>query len=245
MVKQVFVYIDAENLAFDTVKAKVLEIKKLEPNYSGKIYGSKESSKNSIQFCLLEGYDFVETSVLSPIKKNLSDSKIIVDCMYDVMTKQVDKVYMLSNDTDFLPLIYTLKKLHIDVFALNVHQQTDTLSSTYELNSELRELGFYSNKNMSVWDNMFNGIKSLVGDRYADDVILEHIDIKVRKFITSLGFKYGVAVLAAADSMDKRNWSYYTVKEIIDSANIEFNDRELADLYIRKIYGFIPKVWNY
>lgn len=245
MTRQAYVYIDAENLSFNTVKERVTEIKKVDPNYVGKIYGSKESSRNSIQYCLLEGYDFIETSVLSPIKKNLSDSKIIVDCMYDVMTKQVDKVYMLSNDTDFLPLVYTLKKLHIEVIALNVRQSEETLPSTYELNSELRTTGFYGNKNVNVWDNMFNGIKTWIGDKYSDDIILEHIDTRIRKFIVALGTELGEEVLIALDNLDRHDWSFYTVRDSIAGTGVSITDKDLADRYIRKVYGFIPKKWTY
>lgn len=238
------VYIDAENLSYDTVKQKVSDIKQSNSRIYGKVYGSKESVRNSIQYCLLEGFEFVETSILSPTKKNLADTKIIVDCMYDVLvlaSNNVKKVYMISNDNDFLPLIYTLRKMNIEVETSLIKRNEDIqVVGTKELNRELRNANFYSNKNLDVYGCMYDNIINVVGDVYSDDVICEHISVKTNKFILKMADLYGKDIMDQLEKLDRHYWSFKSVMGVLKISD-ETEIYKIADIYTRKIYGFIPK----
>lgn len=245
------VYVDAENLSLTTIQKEIEQIK-LHGPITGKVYGSKESIGKCITFCLLEGFEFVETSVLSPTKKNLADSKLIVDCMYDVFKigpANIEKVYILSNDNDFLPLIYTLLKMNVSVVSSLIDSVilkdcvSNTIPSTKTLNSYLKEIGFYSNKNNNLFGNMYQSIIDVTSDRFSYDIIEEHIVLKCQKFIKNMELEFGSEVGELLREIDPKDWSLDEVLNIISSVCVLDNSNRfyVEDTYIRLIYGFIRK----
>lgn len=243
-------YIDGENVSRDIIIDTIDGIKdKLDQNekFIGRLYGSREFVKNAITPCLIRGVVFVETSVLSVSKKNVADMKIIIDCMCDVSSycnsSKSCEVFLLTKDTDFFPLIFKLIELGIDVKTPLLSLTRDDLSqnSRNVLDSYLKEEGFYSNKNLNYLNNIYDEIKSFVGDKFSDEIIEAHIDVHTKKFFKWLDQKF---------SLDDSSHKFYTTLKDFSLADLinklGITDKEILDEiylnYTQKIFGYIPKI---
>ena len=80
-----FLYIDGENISKADIMSSVTDfIQSLGATdiFVGKLYGNRDVVKSSVPFCLSKGLTFVETSTISSSKKNITDMKITVDCIF-------------------------------------------------------------------------------------------------------------------------------------------------------------------
>lgn len=115
------VYADAENLGkVDFVEAVTSLRSNLENNECivGKFYGGLSSLNGMVAVGRDLGFTFIETSSMTTRKKNLADMSLTVDCLSDVLSQQfseISEVVLLSQDCDFLPLVYKLKSFGFKV----------------------------------------------------------------------------------------------------------------------------------
>lgn len=244
-----FLYIDGENLSKETivdfVDGFVSSLDKTD-TLVGKFYGAKDLVKASVPFCMLNGLRYVETSSINFSSKNVADMKITVDCIYDVteyLQNNTDfTVTLLSKDSDFLPLVFKLKELGVDVdiplFDLTTY--SGHLKTTGDLDAFLKHLGFYSKKNIDCLDNMFVSIRSLADESFSDVIIEGHIRFRIRKFISYLENTYGASY---ARMLDKLPIKCFSLENVIRC--LGFTDKETLNqiylAYVSKIYGYIPK----
>lgn len=255
-----FIYIDGENLSKETIIDCVSTIKESMTDDEvmiGKLYGGKDHVKRSVQYCLLNGFNYVETSVLSTSRKNTADMKIIVDCIADVIpcivlleerkktgycTEKMPKVTLLSTDVDFFPLIYKLKELGVTVSLplYNLDNLFSTEKTTADLDAFLKQLGFYSPKNTTCLNNIFDEIRSVVGNEYNDDIIEEHIQVKTRRFLNYLGGFIEEEMFKDLLTIRPRDFSFKTLIKKLKISDPDLLDK-LYIIFISKIFGFIPK----
>lgn len=255
-----FIYIDGENLSKETIMEHVSLIKKNMKDDDvmvGKLYGGKEHVKRSVQYCLLNGFNYVETSVLSTSKKNTADMKIIVDCISDVIpyvmlleerkrnghcTEKMPTVTLLSTDMDFFPLIYKLKEFGIMV-SLPLYDLDGWFNiekTTADLDAFLKQSGFYSPKNTRCLNNIFDEIKSIVGCEYSDVIIEDHIRIRTKKFLNHLGSFLEEDMFNRLLLISPRDFSFRTIVNFLNLKDPELLNK-LYNLFISKVFGFIPK----
>lgn len=169
-----FLYIDGENISKADIMSSVTDfIQSLGATdiFVGKLYGNRDVVKSSVPFCLSKGLTFVETSTISSSKKNITDMKITVDCIFDVVyTKETDfTVTLLSKDCDFLPLFYKLNEMGIrtempfcalakssfEYLAAHMKEEIKYDKTTSGLDAFLKHNNFYSPKNADCLGNHF------------------------------------------------------------------------------------------
>lgn len=115
------VYADAENLGkaafIDAIEA-IKSTLETDEWMVGKFYGGLSSLNGMVSVGRELGLTFIETSSMTFRKKNLADMTLTVDCLSDVLSNQFQKiseVVLLSQDCDFLPLVYKLKSFGVNV----------------------------------------------------------------------------------------------------------------------------------
>ena len=223
-----FLYIDGENVSKMEVVNSVnsfLELLKPSDIFVGKLYGNRDSVKAYVPFCLANGLTYVETSAISVSGKNITDMKMTVDCIFDVLySKDSDfTVTLLSKDCDFLPLFYKLKEMGVKAempfSALAQITSFEFLSSftkmeknyqktTSGLDAFLKHNGFYSPKNSDCLGNLFSKIKEKTDNFFPDSVIEEHIAIKTKKFNKSIVATYGENNISEFKKIKPKNFSF-------------------------------------
>lgn len=242
-----FLYIDGENLSkeiiIDSVTNFISSLAKSD-KMVGKFYGAKELVKTTVPFCMLQGLSYVETSCISFSHKNVADMKITVDCISDV-TKCTDDeimVTILSKDCDFLPLVFKLKELGVNVETpfINLdayHGENDT---TRELDHLLKHKNFYSNKNSKFLDNMYDNIMEVTNGSFNSDVVEEHIRIRTHKFILQIEELCGKECADKLRSLPAKDFS---LAQVIHTLGITGKKalNKVYLLYVCRICGFTPK----
>ena len=109
---KILIFIDAENVSKEQVTNALHDARSLsgkEDTLIGKFYGCSNVLGEMINEYLALGLEFVETSVYSLRKKNITDMKLMVDCLFDVVEAyrgDIKAIYILSNDYDYNPLVY-------------------------------------------------------------------------------------------------------------------------------------------
>ena len=117
MSKKILIYVDAENCSVAKFDQFVEESSKdfdcHEYVVIGKFYGNHSVLGEIAIRCMQEGYEYVDTFMMNTSNKNVTDMKIVVDCITDVTTvykNEVEIVYVAS------PL-YTLNSLTCKLMA--------------------------------------------------------------------------------------------------------------------------------
>lgn len=117
---KILLYADADNLSKEQVIAYVQDAHKMAGNKYQvicKSYGVRKCIGSLVSFYVSQGFEFCDTDDYANTKKNLTDIKIITDCLVDVLAtykSEIKMIYILSNDSDFKPLEYKLKSLGIE-----------------------------------------------------------------------------------------------------------------------------------
>ena len=222
-----FLYIDGENISKADIMSSVTDfIQSLGATdiFVGKLYGNRDVVKSSVPFCLSKGLTFVETSTISSSKKNITDMKITVDCIFDVVyTKETDfTVTLLSKDCDFLPLFYKLNEMGIrtempfcalakssfEYLAAHMKEEIKYDKTTSGLDAFLKHNNFYSPKNADCLGNLFNKIKKKTSGAFPDSVIEAHIKIKTKKFNKLIAATCGEYNIGRFRSLSAKDFSF-------------------------------------
>ena len=255
-----FLYIDGENISKMDIINSVngfLELLKPTDTFIGKLYGNRDSVKAYVPFCLANGLTYVETSAISSSSKNVTDMKMTVDCIFDVV-HAIDTdftVTLLSKDCDFLPLFYKLREMGIkaempfsalaklssfEFLSTFTRKEKSYQKTTSGLDAFLKHNGFYSPKNSDCLGNLFDKIKKETDNFFSDSVIEEHIAIKTKKFNKSIVANCVSKDLSSFKSIRPRDYSFETVIDCLGITDVnEIN--KLYVIYVSKVFGHVPK----
>ena len=255
-----FLYIDGENISkIDIISSVNSFLELLEPSdtFVGKLYGNRDAVKAYVPFCLSNGLTYVETSSISASSKNVTDMKMTVDCISDVLFAKDTNftVTLLSKDCDFLPLFYKLKEMgikaempfstlaklnHFEFLSSATKERRNYQKTTSGLDAFLKHNGFYSPKNSDCLGNLFSKIKKMAGDFFPDSVIEEHIAIKTKKFNKSIVLTYGENNLREFRKISPKDFSFNSIVKSLEIINPEEVNKLYVN-YVSKIFGYVPK----
>lgn len=243
--QKIFVYVDAENVnfaQFDEVYSRI----KMENDsviIHGKVYGSKDLLGSSIQKYMLLGFDYVETSSLSVNKKNLADMKLIVDCTAEVIACEpgvVKKVYVLSHDSDFLPLVYKLTQNGYSVECMILNESYEEYTTT-QLNHCLKNMGYFSSDLSTVTSVLYDDLVKRLPAEYSADLIESFVDERKKKFIKEIN-KFDSALGASIEVIPSREFSFkkvYDAKNTMANTLTEEEAMSLFRCYTSKVFGVL------
>ena len=243
--EKILVYVDAENISRNVIEESLTAIRETKGNRAviGKFYGSKDILGPTIQFCLHQGFEYVETSSLSANKKNLADMKLLVDCMDDVLRTyvgDVSAVHILSRDSDFLPLIYKLAANGVEVNTLVVNQETQAEYTLGTLVTKLHDVGYLPISEDRVWGAPYLDIMHLVSDEIDGSLVESYVSKRVKKLVQALGKVAEAEKTTALSQLDCRDFSFSKVVATLGAAcKDELVD--LANIYTTKMFGITIK----
>lgn len=237
--RKILVYVDAENISvdqFNELQHLVREELNEDGIVIGKFYGSHSVLGGIVQACLQVGYEYVDTYPMCNSNKNVTDMKMTVDCIYDVVqTYSADTkvVYVASSDHDFVPLIHKLQGQKCEVRMPFLVKRS--LRTCADLSKDLVAKNFDAVARQRILDNPFSMIKECVGDEFMDDVIEAFVMKKQRKIASvvtaTIGIEDGNSVL----SIPPTDFSYQRLQVALDTDKI--SNLELLDVYTKKMYG--------
>lgn len=238
--RKVLVYVDAENISVEKLDEFVSileESRKSDEIVIGKFYGSHCVLGDILQRCYSEGYEYVDTYAMSASRKNVTDMKIVVDCIFDVTSTyfgSVSRVYVVSADHDFIPLAYKLKGQHCEVimpFLDSVIEQ----KTCADLSRYLDQINFDLTVRERLLENPFYMIKDKVQDEFPDDVIEAFIAKKRKKIVTDLLKWVGSTKAESVAEIPIVDFCYSKIKHAL---NVTGDDcYTLFDIYTKKMYG--------
>lgn len=245
---KILIYVDAENVAFSTFKSYWDEAIALNDFYEiiGKFYGSKDLLGGSVKKYLSLGLEYCETSALSTeCHKNLADMKLITDCLHDVLhtyNTEVAQVFLLSKDYDFLPTVYKLKSLGLDVVTIGVDCRGDT-KSVKTIIAYLHNIGFLPCADSRLFDNVFETIRKAVNEVFAERTIDDFIAERMLIFVSALLKEgYDVSVL---QQLNVRDISFPVIAKVLcvtDKSRLA----HLFMVFTQRFYGAaLPMRQNY
>ena len=255
-----FLYIDGENISkMDIINSVNGFIELLNPSdtFVGKLYGNRDSVKAYVPFCLANGLTYVETSSISVSSKNVTDMKMTVDCIFDVLyAKDPDfTVTLLSKDCDFLPLFYKLKEMGVraempfstlaklnsfEFLSAFTKKEKSYKRNTAGLDAFLKHNNFYSAKNSNCLGNLFSKIKKKTDNFFPDSVIEAHIAIKTKKFNKSIVALYGENNTHKFKKIKPKDFSFENVVNSLEITDVNEINR-LYVIYVSKVFGQVPK----
>lgn len=244
----IYVYLDAENVSEAEAENAISAINGLaegEP-IVGKFYGMREQLGSLWEKCLDFGYEYVDTTDLSAVKKNCTDIKICVDAFSDVFTPQVtnnerctiSKIFIISKDTDFLPLVRKMRGFGLSV-EIPLFKKNRTKVTLQDVTDGLHEAGWNPmDKGAAILDSQFGTIKKLLGNAYSDELVASYLQKKYLKFLHSM-LPINDSAASLMNELDARTFNFWQLKKYNFSKS---EMRIFINLYTSKCFGFtFPK----
>lgn len=233
-----FVYIDAENISKEEFSVTIGKIREMCTGViCGKFYGNKDKIGGLLSMGYEAGFEFVETSSIVHNRKNVTDMKITVDCITDVLDAMRNaEVFLVSNDCDFVPLFYKLRGLNVDVYAplmSGVLQE----KSIGDLEEELKKLQYDPRLRSDILSPQYDVVKQMLPDSYSDALITDWFTKKKRKFLKDLILLLGEDAAKEAD-LDVKEFSFLTVCERLGIKPASDIGVSLLKSYTQKCFGF-------
>lgn len=237
--KMILVYVDAENVGVEEINFWMNQIKgecASDELVAGKFYGSYEQIRETMQVCYEHGMDYVETSSLVGNKKNISDMKLVVDCVTDALVlyqNKVSKVVILSKDCDFTPLVYKLKGSGIEVVS-PLYSMINRSLTMGDLNVALRNLDYNPVLDgHSALFNQFSRIRGLVDESFSDKLIDSFLLRRQNRFIKAIRLLCSPEQSAKLHEVSVREFSFKTVMDVV-GGDLE----QICQIYVMKFFGF-------
>ena len=236
--KRILVYVDAENLTVEQFKQVRKDICVLNCCVIGKFYGNAKELGAIKYECYRAGYDFVDTSGISHSAKNVTDMKITVDCITDVMCafcEDVDAVWILSNDHDFLPLIYKLMGRGLDV-RMPLLQDILDQKTLADVNKFLESHCFASVARERVCEGLVPLYKDVTKEAFPYSLILDYVEQKKMRYLRSIITNYDDSVSADVDSIPVESFGFAEVIKALPIMDLP-EKLEALDNYTRRVFG--------
>lgn len=239
---RILIYVDAENVSKEQLMEAMKDAKAFASNDDcivGKFYGVKDILGSLVSEYAELGLEFVDTSIfLEHRRKNLTDMKLIVDCMYDIYAvhrETIKAVYVLSNDCDFTPMLY---KLNAETFVIkttikDVFAEITSVDSLFKYLSSIEFLPVNTNNATSI---LFDSIYEVTRDVDAsEDIIMRFIKSRMRKLEYAIKKKYGFTFGEITEQYAKK-FSFYVFDSFM-AINGADNSFENFKLYTTKMFG--------
>ena len=235
----VLVYVDAENLSAAEVEYAMKGIRhslKEGETVTGKFYGALKCVTSVTQVCYQQGLEFVETSSMNHGGKNVTDMKLMLDCIYDVLQQRelVERVVVLTKDCDFLPLIFKLNGCGVEV-ELPLFDESARYCTLADVSLALKKAGYSPiSDGTSALDNQYECVRRLLPDDFSDGLLEAYLNKKKNNFLKIVKPLVSEEVYKKARLEGGKDFSFYS---IVDGVQNELLER-VIDCYTSKFYGF-------
>lgn len=237
---KILLYVDAENVSFERASqffAEAHATADAKDVVIGKCYGRKEHLGSAVRDYVELGFEYVDSSVFTELTKNITDMKLITDCVYDVFglyKGDIKAIYILSDDCDFNPLINKLRSVKFDLNAPTM-SINEKLNNSQMLTRALRIRKFYPLDSSIIYSNLFDDIKhALLGLDYEERLIERYLGIRIKKLYNYLSQNFDVESPKLTTEYI-RAFNFRVFYE--DVANSNFDLEKLITLFTTKMFG--------
>lgn len=238
-------YLDAENVSAEEAQVCVSEIKanlRKDEQLIGKFYGAISELESNLPKYYSLGLEYVETSTILKNHKNVTDMKIVVDCVQDVYENfrgLVGKVCVLSHDCDFVPLYLKLYNENIEVETpLFVHE--DDRVTLQDVSKSLPDLKYVPIDTMGTvfcFENLFSFLREKLSFEFEDELIIRFLDKKKKKFLHTVSSVISDGVITEMMEMSALEFSFVSLidREHFDTTTLQF----VVKQYVSKFFGYV------
>lgn len=238
---KILIFIDAENVSKEQVTNALHDARSLsgkEDTLIGKFYGCSNVLGEIINEYLALGLEFVETSVYSLRKKNITDMKLMVDCLFDVVEAyrgDIKAIYILSNDYDYNPLVYKLKGFGFIVKAATIDSFGD-ISSAGDLAKFLTNQGFFPVNKNNVLCVLYEEIVRIAEPILLDDkVVLIFLFKRIRNLYSAINKNFNLNLEPESTDEFIKKFSFPLFWDMVQPYDLQID--EVFVLYQSRIFG--------
>lgn len=237
-------YVDAENVTTDQLKESVTKLQEYKRTHDiiGKFYGDRNNIGAVFDICISYGMEFIDTSALSTRKKNLADMKIAADAMDDclnIYAKTVDKVFLVSNDIDFLPIVYKLrgKGIEVDSYLCN---NSNVAFSVKDLTQSLHTYGYFPLSDERYFTVTFVDLRETLPYFFSDELLERYLQLRFSKFINAIK---NIIDTASVCKLERISMMELSAKEIVHCLSRHDTDAiaEILKTYFQRVFGAAPR----
>lgn len=241
---KVLMYVDAENVTTDQLKESVAKLQEYKRSHDiiGKFYGDRSNIGTVFDICISYGMEFVDTSALSTRKKNLADMKIAADAMDDclnIYAKSVDRVFLVSNDIDFLPIVYKLrgKGIEVDSYLCN---NSNVAFSIKDLTQSLYTYGYFPLSDERYFTVTFVDLRETLPYFFSDELVERYLQLRFSKFINAIK---NITDITSVCKLKRISMMELSAKEVLCCLDKYDTDAvaEILKMYFQKVFGTAPR----
>ena len=241
---KVLMYVDGENIEVQQLREVLEKLQEYHSAYevSGKVYGNKQNMGEVFNICISHGLDYIDTSSLSTKKKNIADMKLTVDAVDDVLNLykgQVYKVFLVSNDVDFVPLVYKLTGhgVLVDSFLCNTE---NVVYNIKDLAKNLTDYGYLPITDKRWFSLVFQDMRAKVPINVPNEVLEEYIEKRYKNFLDAVDMILDdPEEIAKLATLHIRSVSATNIlKRLSCGSQISY---EVLKIYFQRMFGSIPK----
>lgn len=243
--RKIIFLVDAENIPFDMFKRYYAEVEPLKGMYEviGRVYGSYNVLGKTVAMYCAKGFEFIETSSLSLNTKNVADMKMSVDCTDLVLRtykQEVAYVYILSRDNDFLPVVYKMESLGIEVRTA-IKDINRVGINKPKILKHLQLIGYLPISAENSVKCIYSELKSQLADEYENEDIVNFINTRFSLFIgAAANHSWNVAKI---QRMRPEKVSFELVAQNMKMK--KFSDLvDIYGMYTRRVFGSAVKREN-
>ena len=238
---KILIFIDAENVSKEQVTNALQDARSLSSKGDtliGKFYGCSSVLGDMINEYLELGLEFVETGVYSLRKKNITDMKLMVDCIFDVVEAyrgDIKAIYILSNDYDYNPLVYKLKGSGFIVKAATLDGFGD-INSVGDLAKFLTNQGFFPVNKNNVLCTLYTEIADVAKSILLDDkVVLMFLTRRIRNLYSSANKNFNLNLELSYSEEFIKTFSFMSFWDCVQPYDV--NLEEAFVLYQSRMFG--------
>lgn len=243
---KVLVYVDAENISVEQFNEFLRVIgDSLDSGEMviGKFYGNHACLGEIMQKCFDNGYEYVDTAAMSGSRKNVTDMKLVVDCMYDVTfiyNSEVSRVYVVSSDHDFVPLAHKLKGHRCNVI-MPFLDDVIAQRTCADLSKYLEKINFEMIAKKRLLDNPFYMIRDLVTDEFSDELIDAYVSKKRKRLKADVFEWLGKTKADSIADIPITNFGFQSIVKTLGLSTLD-DCLTMFDIYAKKMFGLcLPK----
>lgn len=234
------VYIDAENVTMEKLSSFISDLRcENHDSVIGKFYGSRNVLGSVVRVCYSAGFEYVDTSMLTGNKKNATDIKLAVDCITDVAFVyhgSIERVYVVSSDHDFVPLLYKIAGFGITAEAPFIEDAQASRNCT-DVTRFLDSINFNPLVQGCIITPLYETVIRLASEHFDVELLTAFCDKRKSKVIRGIFDNFGQECAELASAIPVQEFGFTA----LHSALPDVDEHALFRVYTTKMFGIITK----
>lgn len=235
--RKCYCYVDAENVNVKDLNEVYDCLFTADRIVMGKFYGNRDVLGEITEVCFGYGFEYVDTSLMSLGRKNVTDMKIVVDCIADVLLDaEVDRVVLLSRDHDFIPLIHKMRGFGVEIVTPLMSAE-EVHATCADVNRYLETSLFSAYQGLYIFEKPFDVIMRATDKTFSEELIAAYVDKKKNKILRALEISFGSGDCDILRDCLPKDFCFKAFWDVAREHYGESRITEFLDLFASKVYG--------